>query len=223
VGALQRPRLQGWLARELGDDEWLGQLALEILTWAGVPATAGASLWPLDSWAEHRSQFTGDWSASTTVTVEREVEHVLNAMRTRPAWYQKHVECPLGAKTAPLAPSYAYEGSAAAEFPAMAAVPQHEILDARLADLASVALASIEAQLDGDGALGPTVALVIKTVFGHLDLAAELTASPHDDSAAEERLTALIDDPSELDRIADVVRAILSDITGGNRKIPGSI
>ncbi len=222
-GALQRPRLPGWLSRKLDEDTWLGQLAVEILVWVGVPATAGTSLWPLDSWAERRGHVTGDWAGSDAATVEREVEHVLALMRDKPKWYDEHVERPLGAKVPPLAPSFTYEHTSTPEFPALATVQQHEIDDARLADLASVALAAIEARLAADGPLGSTVASVIKTVFGPLDTTAELGGVPHAGPCDGGRISALVDDPAQLDRIAEVVRDILADGVFGHLKLPGDL
>lgn len=221
-GALQRPRLPGWLSRRLDDDPWLGQLAVEILVWVGVPATAGTSLWPLDSWAERRGQITGDWAGSDAATVEREVEQVLAMMRHRAKWYTDHVEIPLGAKVPPLAPAYTYDGVTGPEFSALAAVQQHEIDDARLADLASLALAAIEARLAADGPLGSTVASVIQTVFGRLD-GAEPAEMPHSATGDGGKISALISDPAELERVCGVVRDILADGVVAGRKNSGDL
>ena len=106
IGALQRPRLPAWLGEALGGDPWLCDLAVQILVWAGVPATAGAELWPLDGWAARRAEVTGAPPAGpdTRDTLDREVRTVLAAMGTRPKWYAEHVERPLGHKRAPVAP-----------------------------------------------------------------------------------------------------------------------
>jgi len=100
IGAPQRPRLPGWLSDRLEREPWPTALALHVMEWVGVPTTAGHQLWPLDSWAERRARVTGDWSGNAD-TVRREVEHVLAAMRSRPQWYQKNIEQPLGRKQTP--------------------------------------------------------------------------------------------------------------------------
>ncbi|MEU0878599.1 hypothetical protein ABZ345_08385 [Lentzea sp. NPDC005914] len=105
IGALQRPRLPGWLAEELGDVPWRRQLAVHVLEWVGVPTTAGAWPWPLGTWAEWRAEATGDWQGSTPEVVAREVEIVLAAMRTRTRWFSDHVEKPMGHKQTPTAPN----------------------------------------------------------------------------------------------------------------------
>src|SRR5205823_15053751 len=66
-GALQRPRLPRWLAAGLGHDRWLEELALQILTWVGVPTTAGRQVWPLDAWTQRRAEVTGDWTGEPAV------------------------------------------------------------------------------------------------------------------------------------------------------------
>src|ERR1700722_13163879 len=55
-GALQRPRLTGWLETELGDDPWLRRLAVNVLEWVGVTATVAGGIWPLGAWAQQRAQ-----------------------------------------------------------------------------------------------------------------------------------------------------------------------
>ena len=89
-GALQRPRLPKWLLRLLGDDPWLPALALDILTWVGVPVAAGTSPWPYAAWAERRAAATGD-SRSSEHDAARDVETVLAAMRHNGAWYERFV------------------------------------------------------------------------------------------------------------------------------------
>jgi hypothetical protein len=90
----------GWLSERLGREPWLAALALHVMEWVGVPTTAGYQLWPLESWAERRAQVTGDW-ASGADTVRHDVDRVLAAMRSRPQWFQKNIEQPLGRKQTP--------------------------------------------------------------------------------------------------------------------------
>jgi hypothetical protein len=76
IGALQRPRPPAWLMQALDGDAWLVDLATQILGWVGNPATAGAELWPTESWAVRRCQHTGDWSTNDPAAVRRAKERV---------------------------------------------------------------------------------------------------------------------------------------------------
>ena len=89
-GALQRPRLPDFLAGGLGRDPWLCFLAVSVLTWAGLPATAGCGLWPLEEWGRARQLRVPGAAAVDAAAVEREVETVLAVMRTRPDWYERY-------------------------------------------------------------------------------------------------------------------------------------
>lgn len=206
-GALQRPRLPRWLGQELAGDPWLERLAVEILVWVGVPTAAGLQVWPLDSWAERRALLTGDHFGSDTRTVQREVERVLAAMRCRPGWYVRHVERPLGMKTPPLAPSQA-DAEPVAEPPALVLTEPDDVTDARLADLASVALVAIEQQLADDPRDEAAVGRIIATVFGRLDTSGAFAQLP--DQLGDRSVGALVDDPGELHRIVEVVREIVA-------------
>jgi hypothetical protein len=206
-GALQRPRLPRWLVEELAGDAWLQQLAVEILVWVGVPTSAGAQLWPLDSWAERRALVTGDQYGSGTGTVQREVELVLAAMRCRPRWYAVHVERPLGMKTPPLAP-IPVDAEPIAESHALVLTKPDEIADSRLADLASLALVAIEQQFAADPRDVAAIGRIIATVFGRIDTSGAFAQTP--DQLGGRSLRALVDDPGELRRIVEVVREIVA-------------
>ncbi|MGW3967449.1 hypothetical protein ACWED2_47070 [Amycolatopsis sp. NPDC005003] len=192
LGALQRPRLPAWLADALDGDPWLCDLAVQILVWVGVPATAGAELWPLDGWAARRTEVTGE-PPSGRDPLDREVDRVLAAMRTRPAWHAEHVERPLGHKQAPVAPM-------PAELPALELVTEHELADARLAGLAEQALLAIEAKLDRGEPPATAVPTVVRTVFGE-----HAPTGP----AADDWLTAALADDERLAQIVATVLAIL--------------
>ncbi|HZN74166.1 MAG TPA: hypothetical protein VFC00_21060 [Micromonosporaceae bacterium] len=207
-GALQRPRLPGWLVQRLPGDAWLVQLAVEILVWVGVPATAGTQLWPLDNWAERRGVVTGDRHGSDARTVQREVDRILVEMRWRPQWYADHVERPLGRKTPPLAPTFVDHGSVA-EPPALVLTGPDENAEARLADLASVALVAIEEQLALDPRDEAAIGRIIATVFGRIDTSGDLVQLP--DPLDGRSVGALVDDPDELHRIVQVIREIVAD------------
>ncbi len=205
-GALQRPRLPAWLSRGLDNDKWLGELAIEILKWVGVPVTAGASLWPVDAWAERRGLVTGVWNSNGARIIEHEIEYVLGVMRTRPQWFEDHVNRPLGAKIAPLA---AQRGASILDIPALALVEQHEVEDLRLTHLASIALSIIDADLAMGADVHAAVAKVIQGVFGALDLQTDLETIPGAGTDTGQRLAALASDPAELNRLVAVVLDIL--------------
>ncbi|RSD10478.1 hypothetical protein [Amycolatopsis eburnea] len=196
IGALQRPRLPSWLGDALFGDTWLCDLAVQILTWAGVPTAAGAELWPLDAWAARRAEVTGEPVADRD-TIDREVRKVLTAMRSRPKWYDEHVERPLGHKRAPVAPMPADN---AAEPPALELVGRDEIEDAQLARLAEEALAAIDSRLARGDPAEEVVAVVIRTLFG---------AAGSGDSARDDWLAAALADRERLDGIVATVLAIL--------------
>jgi hypothetical protein len=206
-GALQRPRLPRWLVERLAGDGWLESLALEILVWVGVPTSAGAQLWPLDSWAERRATATGDQDGSDTRTVQREVEQVLAAMRCRPQWFIDHVERPLGMKTPPLVP-IPVDSQPITE-PVLVSTEPDEVTDSRLDELASLALAAIERQLSADPQDEAAVGRIITTVFGRIETSGVFAQLP--DQLGGRSVRALLDDPGELHRIVEVVREIVAE------------
>jgi hypothetical protein len=210
-GALQRPRLPHWLAAGLGHDKWLGDLAIEILVWVGVPITAGTAIWPLECWAERRTAATGDIYGSTVGAVGREVEHVLSVMRTKPRWYEAHVERPLGTKNPPVAPAPIDGDSLHLTLPALALNQPHEAYDAALAEMAAIALEAIASSLAGNPGLDleRVVGTVVARVFGTVELAAEIAEPPHGVFGPHERVPALVANPAEITRITRVVNDIL--------------
>jgi len=211
-GALQKPRLPLWLATGLDGDPWHEALAIRILVWVGVPSTAGASLWPLDSWAELRATITGDHVGSDARTVEREVELVLSRMRARPGWYADYVERPLGAKNAPVAPAFPDSGRIMVEPPPLALIEPHETDEGRLTLLASAAIDEIVRRMATERDLHAVVASVLRRVFGTVDLANEVASAPYAAASADEWVPALVTDGAELERIVAVVRDLLADV-----------
>ncbi len=204
-GALQRPRLPKWLRAALGDDPWYTALALEVLNWVGVPVTAGTEVWPLSAWAERRAAVTGD-TRRGDAEVRRDLEAVLAAMRRRPAWYQRYVELPLFAKPAPVVAEHPTNP----ERSHLSLVEPYETDDARLLDLAALAVAAIEERLARGEAPEAAVASILRTVFGSGTGAEHLDRIPGDEPAEEARVDELLADPRSLDRIVREVLDILS-------------
>jgi len=210
MGALQRPRVPRWLAKDLGEDRWLMSLATQVLLWVGVPTTAGSGLWPVSAWAHRRGLATGDWLGSSPATVRREVEEVLAAMRRRPKWYVDHVETPLGRKQAPVVTLVTEDGTNA-EPPALPLVEEHELDDERLAGLAADAIYAIQARL-GRGEDARTVVVdVIRTMFCSDLGTPALSRAPHRAPDGDEAVLVLLDDP---ERVARVVEAALGIVVG---------
>ncbi|MGB2567899.1 hypothetical protein ACPFP2_05530 [Micromonospora citrea] len=208
-GALQRPRVPAWLATELGDDPWLTELAVQILTWVGVPATAGIELWPLDSWVQRREAVTGDPTGGDGRALPREIERVLAAMRRRPRWYADYVERPLGRKHAPV---LAVPGDGVADPRPLVPVGSQERDEARLADLASAAVEAISRGLRGGADPYDTVVEVLGAVFGADTGGEEIDRTPGGAAATEERVSVLLADDVAVRRIVDEVLRIIADI-----------
>ncbi|WBB80610.1 hypothetical protein O7606_04255 [Micromonospora sp. WMMD882] len=209
-GALQRPRLPGWLVTALDGDPWLTVLATEVLVWVGVPTTAGVGTWPLTAWAERRAAVTGRLTHGEA-EVARDVDRVLAAMRRRGPWYADFVERPLGRKQAPVLPALRAEADQTHDWPPLALVPRHEVDDARLRDLATTAVAAIEARVRRREDLRDVVVDVLGAVFGAGTGADDLDRTPGAGPADEERVVALLADPATVDRIV----AVLLDLRPG--------
>ncbi|GAA1996856.1 hypothetical protein [Catenulispora subtropica] len=207
-GALQRPRLPAWLATALHTEPWPCELAVRILVWVGVPATAGAGLWPLDDWAQRRAETTGDWPGSDAHRVQRDVDMVLAAMRLRPRWFADYVERPLGHKVAPVA---AQPAGPAADPTPLRLVSSDEEDDARLDALAETALEEIRRRLVAGEPARAAVETVVRTVFGAADDPEAHARPPHDHAEPGERALALVGDPAEIERIVTAVLAIITE------------
>ncbi len=212
-GAPQRPRIPIWLATGLHDDPWLVELAKVVLDWAGVDATAGASLWPLTRWAELRLRRTGDVAADEA-TVAAEVEVVLTAMRRRRAWYEKNVERPLGRKQAPV--WFATPADAGyAEPDPLHLVEPYERDDALLSELAGRAIDAMTEQIGRGRRVEDVVTEVLGTVFGAVPDSYELDRLPGADPPGPGHVVALIGDPDRLERVIAAVVGILRGRSGG--------
>jgi hypothetical protein len=209
-GALQRPRLPIWLAQGLEHDPWLTALAVEILVWVGVSATAGAQIWPLESWAYRRGMRTGDWLTSDPARVATEVETVLAVMRRRPDWYESYVEQPLGAKQAPVAAAPLGDTAAPLDLG-----DGHDQIDSELLRLAAEAVQAIDARITAGGQAEAIVVDVIRTVFGG-PFTGTLDRAPHTVADPVGGLSVALADPGKIDRIVGTVLSIL----GKNNRDP---
>jgi hypothetical protein len=208
-GALQRPRMTRALSADLGDDPWLGELALKILEWVGVPTGAGTDLWPLDRWAQLRAERTRDVEGSTPGRVAAEVEQVLAAMQRRPQWYQDYVERPLGHKAAPVAPP---PGDEVTDPRPLVAVGPEELVEARLRGLAWIAVEAIRDGIEHHHDPAATVVEVLTQLFlggtgsDELDRAPSIGVDGH-----HQHLSARLADPAAVAGIVDRVLRIVHD------------
>ena len=208
-GALQRPRLPGWLVEALGHDEWLMELSIDILEWVGVATTAGTGIWPLGAWAERRATVTGSFGRADT-EVARDVETVLAAMRRSPAWYLKYVERPLGRKQAPVLPAQRTDQDLVRELPHLAFVHRQEADDARLLALAETAVHAIGARLQSGEDPRSAVVDVLRKVFGLGTGAEDLDWPPATGPGEDERVARLLTDPAAVERIVATILDVLS-------------
>ena len=207
-GAQQRPRLPRWLAAELATP-WLRRLALEVMTWVGVPTPAGLGLWPLTAWTDLREQLTGELGAPEARTAA-DVETVLAAMRTNRAWYDRYVERPLGHKQAPVLPAWRGEDREPSHLLPM---QRHEVDDTRLREQAARAVDAIAARLARGEDLEHVVVAEINAVFdagtGADDLDRPPGTGPDDAQWVRTRLT----DPGTVQRVAKTVTDIIRQRT----------
>ena len=212
IGALQRPRPPKWLVEALGGDRWLVHLATQVLIWVGNSATAGADLWPTESWTALRCKITGDWTSTGRPDIRHDIEKVLAAMRRRPAWYESYVERPLGRKQAPVLRILPGDGDGTVERPSLALVDRAELDDAYMRMLAHEAVVAIQARIQRGEPAEAVVTDVIRVVFGeHDDLLLDLP--PHAVDPHGEQVIRLLRDDDERRRIVAAVLAITADFT----------
>ena len=207
-GALMRPRLPRWLANGLGNDPWLTALALEMLTWVGIPATAGNEIWPWSAWTDHRSAATGS-HRNTKADVVRDVDTVLTAMRRNQAWYENFIEKPLGRKQAPLLPAEGDDPDLSREPQYLTLTPQHESDNALLTEWAALMVEAIKVRIRRGEDPRSVVDDVLRTVFAPGTGAEHMDRLPGFDAAADQRVDALLADPGSVDHLVSEVLGIL--------------
>ncbi|MDY7085314.1 MAG: hypothetical protein SYR96_09435 [Actinomycetota bacterium] len=216
-GALQRPRLPGWLADGLGQDKWLTTLAVDILVWVGVSGTAGHELWPLESWAQTRAACTGDWTGSDPATVRREIDQVLAVMRLRPDWYASFVERPLGAKQAPVV-AMATDPYGEPVTPLGLGEPDDRV-ESELRRLAGDAVRAIGDRIGRGQPAQDAVVEVVRTVFGGV-FTGTLDQAPHGGADPLRGVTGALSDQRRLKAIVSAALTIL-DEPGKDENKPG--
>lgn len=210
-GAQQKPRIPRWLATALDRDPWLVKLAEKILEWVGVTATAGLEIWPLNAWAELRGTITGDWGGDRPAVVAGEVKHVLDVMRgTRPHWYARYVEQPMGHKWVPVAAA-PWQGDLGSLEP-LSLTTREDRDDADLTQLAALAVQSLAVGLACGAEPRDVVRRVLRTLFlGPEAVGHDLDRTPHATTAdRDEQLSAALADDLAVDRIVEAVLAILA-------------
>ncbi len=205
MGAQQRVRVPTRLAMRLGNDPWLVALADRVLQWVGVRHTAGAGLWPLDTWAEDRAAIAGRAEGGPGgETVADDLAAVLTAMKEcDAAWYEKYVERPLGRKWAPVATAnwLGEDGATAGEAAYLDLAPGHERDDARLAEAASACLELIRGGLADGGAPRQVVADALTASFVTEDSVSDEFA----DADPGDVVMAVLADAAALDRLVGEV------------------
>jgi len=202
IGALQRPRVPRWLARRLGEDPWLVELAGCVLEWVGVRATAGLATWPSAAWSDLRAARTGQWDPAESRVLD-DVETVLRAMREgRPDWYRRHVEVPLGHKQAPVLGAEAFGD-------VVGAVDERD--DAVLAELADAALDRIAERVAAGEDAADVVPDVVRRLFvdGDGPAVADLVALGSTWEPAQ--VADALSDAAAAARIVSTVLAILAE------------
>lgn len=208
-GALQRPRIPKWLARKLHHDRRLLGLAVEMLDWVGLEATAGVYEWPVEVWAAQRTMTVtvGDHDAANR-SVAQDVATVIAAMRTRPDWYAAYVERPMARKQLPVVgtPRDSIEPFLD---PSELARAAHVADDARRAELAALAVTIVAARVErGDD---PRTAVVdaVTVLFGSGTGSESIDRLPGQDCTDDEKVMARLADPATIDRIVAVMLELL--------------
>lgn len=206
-GALQRPRIPRWLALALHHDERLLGLAVEMLEWVGVEATAGAEDWPVEAWAAQRAAEIGDYETARRAVLA-DIATVLTAMRTKPPWYQDYVERPLGHKQLPLALPHRSGCGPGPDQPPTA-LERGVADDNRRAELAALAVDVIAARLARGDDAKETVVEVIGSLFGAGTAAETMDRAPGQGGDDGEVVDACLADPGTVDRVVAVVLDLL--------------
>jgi hypothetical protein len=160
----------------------------------------------LEAWSHDRATITGDADGSTPARVAADIDHVLQALRTRPRWYADHVEEPLGRK---LAPTGGSPGDGPHDPRPLVVTEPDEMDRDRAADLASIAIEAIQAGLRLGDDPQAVVVRVVGTLFAG-DIGADgLDRVPTGAMAPDELVSGLLADatarPALVERIMRIV------------------
>ena len=214
-GALQRPRVPGWLAAALGEDPWLVELAKLILTWAGVEMTAGLEVWPLHAWAVRRSDVRGLGNVGELAEVRDDVNTVIDAMRTREQWYLSYVERPLSRKQTSVLGAPAMSTGRAEELRPFLFVTRDEVADGHLNDLAHAAIGAIRTGLRQRREPLELIVDVVRTTFAG-DIGADDIDRPPHEAGHHRHIEALMADESQMRRVVAAILRIIGDAEEGD-------
>lgn len=209
-GAQQRPRLPLWLRDALDQDPWLLSLALDIMTWVGVPAVAPGGLWPLGTWADRRAVATGD-TGVTERQVAMDVERVLTAMKKNRTWYENFVERPLGHKQAPLTCAPRTDGEAEREPDYVCCAGPDQSAEAGLHELAARVIDEVEARMQAGDDPSTAIGDIITAVFDGGTGSDGLDRTPGSASDSDESMASRFEDPQALRHVIEVVLDIVRE------------
>jgi hypothetical protein len=208
-GAQQRPRVPKWLIALLAEDAWKVHLAKVMLIWVGVSTNAGGEVWPIGDWAQRRAVAHGETVPSERET-RRDVEAVLAAMQTRPAWFEKYIERPLGRKEIPLYSVPRIDFQTGEDPLPLELVPLDQRDEAALIATAAAAVEQIVERVAGGEPANAVVADVLFRVFTEDGLADGMAQVPGAAPSDAERVRHLIADRADLERIVGAVVAVLN-------------
>lgn len=209
-GAAQRPRLTVWQRRALGDDPWLLELALAMLDWVGVEATAGTGVWPLNALAQRRAATRGE-PRPDEAAVAADIETVLAAMRQRRGWYERNLERPLGRKQAPVWMAHPTPDGGDPDPDPVVFVSRDELNDLLMSELAAEALDTMRHRIRAGEAPEQVVPEVIEAVFGSSPAGHGLDCVPGSEPVGPELAVALVRDPVRRRRIIAAVIVLLKE------------
>ncbi|GHJ48944.1 hypothetical protein Cs7R123_62860 [Catellatospora sp. TT07R-123] len=203
-GALQRPRLPRWLIEELGQDQRLMGVALDMLDWVGIETSAGLHDWPIEAWEGRRLAGSGHRAGPS---VAEDIATVVAAMRKRPLWYAKYVERPMGRKALPMAVHDADGGDPVD--PGWAAQEADLADDARRAELAELTVLLVGQRLARGEDVREVVVDVVATLFGSGTASEEMGRAPGLGSTDDEQVMRRLAEPETVDRIVALVLDLL--------------
>lgn len=226
MGAQQRVRVPARLAARLGNTPRPVALAVRILQWVGVRQAAGATLWPLGTWAQDRVALDDSADASVAEeTVAAEVDAVLVVMKQWDAqWYERYVERPLGRKWAPVVfalPTADQCAPTAGGLAHLELVPRHEREDVRRTEAAAASLAMIRRDLAAGDEPRQVVARALAASYLSVgSVCDDIDRVPHSGVDPGEVVSAVLANPQALDRVVAAALEIVKPTRAGRQGAP---